>query len=55
VWVGPLIGVALGVLLVGALLRAWRRPGAAAAGSPTVPVDVDVADEFHRFREEYGQ
>jgi cytochrome c-type biogenesis protein CcmH len=55
VWVGPLLGVALGVVLVAALLRAWRRPKAVAVGSPVVPVDGEVADEFHRFREEYGR
>jgi cytochrome c-type biogenesis protein CcmH len=57
VWVGPLVGVALGALLVIALLRAWRQRTPVAAGSTTSAsaVDTDVADEFHRFREEYGR
>ena len=55
VWVGPLIGVALGALLVVVLLRAWRQRTPVAAGSTASAVDTDVADEFHRFREEYGR
>jgi cytochrome c-type biogenesis protein CcmH len=55
VWVGPLIGVAFGALLVIVLLRAWRGRAPVAAGSTASPVDTDVADEFHRFREEYGR
>jgi cytochrome c-type biogenesis protein CcmH len=57
VWVGPFVGVALGALLVIALLRAWRQRTPVAAGSTisTGAVDTDVADEFHRFREEYGR
>ncbi|HEY1297655.1 MAG TPA: cytochrome c-type biogenesis protein CcmH [Chloroflexota bacterium] len=54
VWIGPLVGVVMGGLLVGLLLKTWRR-------SP-VPVEVgrgavdgDVADEFQRFRREYGR
>ena len=56
VWVGPVIGVALGALLVGMLLKAWRRtaPVETASAGPS-GVDSDVADEFHRFREEYGR
>ena len=55
VWVGPLIGVALGALLVVTLLRAWRRQAPVAAGSTSGAVDTDAADEFERFREEYGR
>jgi cytochrome c-type biogenesis protein CcmH len=56
VWLGPVVGLALGALVVGLLLSTWRRqPGrptpATTAGSP----DPDVADEFHRFRQELGR
>jgi cytochrome c-type biogenesis protein CcmH len=53
VWIGPLVAVALGALIVGVLLKTWRRPARRAMG--TAAVDVDVVDEFHRFREEYGR
>jgi cytochrome c-type biogenesis protein CcmH len=54
VWLGPALGVALGVLVLGVLLRTWRRsPGFKPA--PAAAVDPDVADEFHRFREEFGR
>jgi cytochrome c-type biogenesis protein CcmH len=55
VWIGPVVGVLLGGLLVGALLKAWRRAAPANAGSAATVVDGDVADEYHRFREEYGR
>jgi cytochrome c-type biogenesis protein CcmH len=54
VWLGPVIGVALGVLLVGMLLSTWLRlPGrrAGAAGAP----DPDATEELLRFREELGR
>jgi cytochrome c-type biogenesis protein CcmH len=54
VWLGPALGVALGALVLGVLLRTWRRtPGFRPA--PEAAVDPDVADEFHRFREEFGR
>jgi cytochrome c-type biogenesis protein CcmH len=54
VWLGPTLGVALGALVLGVLLRAWRQsPGFKRA--PEAAVDPDVADEFHRFREEFGR
>ena len=54
VWMGPMIGLALGVFLLVVLLRTWRRPhgGPAATG---LDVETDVVDEFHRFREEFGR
>jgi cytochrome c-type biogenesis protein CcmH len=55
VWVGPVIGVALGALLVGMLLKTWRRTSPVEASASPANVDSDVADEFHRFREEYGR
>ena len=54
VWVGPLIGVAFGAVIVVVLLRTWRRPAAPATANAH-GVDTDVVDEFHRFREEYGR
>ncbi len=59
VWVGPVIGVALGALILGALLSNWRRSASpstpAAATADGVAIDRDVADEYHRFRKEYGR
>lgn len=54
VWIGPLIGVAFGAVIVVALLKAWRRT-AAPIPAGAAGVDTDVVDEFHRFREEYGR
>jgi len=55
VWIGPVVGVLLGALVVGVLLKAWWRGTPTSAGSASTVVDGDVADEFHRFREEYGR
>ena len=55
VWVGPVLGVALGALLVGVLLKTWRRTTPAEMSAGSVNLDSEVADEFHRFREEYGR
>jgi cytochrome c-type biogenesis protein CcmH len=54
VWLGPTIGVALGALALSFVLRTWRRAPAPSFGSTAVP-DPDVADELHRFREEFGR
>lgn len=57
VWVGPVIGVALGALVLGLLLKSWFRPPVAGGRGEGdgAAVDNDVADEYHRFREEYGR
>ncbi len=55
VWVGPLIGLALGVGVLTLLLRAWHRPVRSAPVLPGLNVETDVVDEFHRFREEFGR
>ncbi len=56
VWLGPVIGVLLGIVVLGLLLRAWRRPpGTSAAALPGSEPDPDVTDEYLRFREEYGR
>jgi cytochrome c-type biogenesis protein CcmH len=54
VWLGPLLGIALGALVLGVLLRTWRR-SPVFKPAPAASVDPDVADEFHRFREEFGR
>ncbi len=54
VWLGPTIGVLLGGAVVIVLLRAWRRPTRPTRQSISA-LDPDVADEFHRFREEFGR
>lgn len=56
VWLGPAIGVALGAVLAGLLMRSWRRvPSAASTALAHAPVDPEVTDEYHRFREEFGR
>jgi cytochrome c-type biogenesis protein CcmH len=56
VWLGPLIGVALGALLVGILLSTWRRmPGRSVRATAGATLDPDASEEFHRFREELGR
>jgi hypothetical protein len=49
------IGILMGVLVLGLLLKAWRRSPTARDVAAEVPVDGDVAAEYHRFREEYGR
>jgi cytochrome c-type biogenesis protein CcmH len=53
VWIGPVVGVAVGAVLVTMLLRGWRHAPIQPAGT-AVP-DPQVADELRRFREEFGQ
>ena len=57
VWIGPTVGVLLGALVVGMLLKTWHRRVPARAGGTVSDqrIDTDVVDEFHRFREEFGQ
>jgi cytochrome c-type biogenesis protein CcmH len=58
VWIGPAIGVVLGVLVVGMLLKTWLRSvaaGRAPAVGSDLMVETEVVDEFHRFREEFGR
>ncbi len=54
VWIGPIVALVLGLALVGALLLAWHRPKAVAP-SDGVPLDPEVADEYRRFRQEFGR
>lgn len=57
VWIGPLLGLVLGIGLLVIVLRSWRRTPRLAAAGPTgvAGLDPDVADEFNRFRNEYGR
>ncbi|HLZ27925.1 MAG TPA: cytochrome c-type biogenesis protein CcmH [Chloroflexota bacterium] len=56
VWLGPVIGVALGALLVGVLLSTWRRmPGRPAPATADGTLDPDATEELGRFREEFGR
>jgi cytochrome c-type biogenesis protein CcmH len=56
VWLGPAIGVTLGALALALIMRTWRRVPAHGPGSSvTTRLDPDVADELHRFREEFGR
>ena len=54
VWVGPLVALAAGTVLLGALARRWRRR--ATPGTPATPLQLDprVAGELQRFRTEVG-
>jgi cytochrome c-type biogenesis protein CcmH len=56
VWLGPVVGVALGALVLGLLVRSWRHPPAPRQGARTgTSVDPAVTDEYQRFREEFGR
>jgi cytochrome c-type biogenesis protein CcmH len=56
VWLGPAIGVTLGALALALIMRTWRRvPAQSPQGDVTTRLDPDVADELHRFREEFGR
>jgi len=55
VWIGPLVGVAFGALVLVLLVRMWRRTPPSTRPAAPSNVDGDVVDEFHRFREEFGR
>jgi cytochrome c-type biogenesis protein CcmH len=55
VWLGPAIGLLLGAALLVGLLLSWRRAPRATATAPDAAVDPAVADEFRRFRNEFGR
>jgi cytochrome c-type biogenesis protein CcmH len=56
VWVGPVVAVAFGAVVLSVLLRSWRRPVGPARGNATsLVLDSDAASEFQRFREELGR
>ena len=56
VWLGPTIGVVLGAVVLGLLLRSWRRTPSAGTGAPAgAALDPEVTDEYHRFRQEFGR
>jgi cytochrome c-type biogenesis protein CcmH len=53
VWLGPVVALALGTLLVAGLLRAWRSPRLARRAEAVVDPAVD--DELRSFREGFGR
>lgn len=55
VWLGPAIGLVLGAALLAGLLLSWRRAPRAASAVPDAAVDPAVADEYRRFRNEFGR
>jgi cytochrome c-type biogenesis protein CcmH len=55
VWLGPTLGIGLGVLLLVMMLRTWRRPTVPTRRVATSALDPEVADEFQRFRKEFGR
>lgn len=56
VWLGPVLGVGFGALVLSLLLLTWRRaPRRASSGQLSGPADPDVADELSRFRREFGR
>jgi cytochrome c-type biogenesis protein CcmH len=50
VWIGPLIGVAIGASILALVVKQWRASPARSAAPVTTP-DPAVADELRRFRE----
>jgi cytochrome c-type biogenesis protein CcmH len=55
VWLGPLVGVPLGLIALVLVLRTWRgRPSPVTPTSDDV-LDPDVAAEFNRFRQEVSR
>jgi len=55
VWLGPTIAVLLGVVVLGLLLRAWRRTPSPSAAALAAAPDPEVTEEYVRFREEFGR
>jgi cytochrome c-type biogenesis protein CcmH len=53
-WVGPIVAIAIGALLLAVLARQWarKRPRGALPEAPAM-VDEGVAEEFRQFREEF--
>ncbi len=61
VWVGPVVGVGLGAVLVTLLLKTWRKPressdsASTSADSAEPALDTDVIEEYQRFRAELNR
>jgi cytochrome c-type biogenesis protein CcmH len=53
VWVGAAIGLALGLAILAVVLVGWRRTPAPVKGEARI--DAEVAEEFGRFRKEFGR
>jgi cytochrome c-type biogenesis protein CcmH len=58
VWIGPLAGVLIGVLLLAGIAPRWLRRGQRSGPSPASPrapgVDSAVVDELRQYRERVG-
>jgi cytochrome c-type biogenesis protein CcmH len=53
VWLGPVVGVVFGALVLGVLVTSWHRPR---VRSPELAVqDPEVAAELHQFRQQVGR
>ena len=53
VWLGAAIGLVIGAAILGMVLLGWRRAPVPAHNEPRI--DADVAEEFGRFRKEFGR
>jgi hypothetical protein len=53
VWLGAAIGIGIGALVLIKVLAGWRRVPAPAP--PSATPDAEVAEEFGRFRNEFGR
>jgi cytochrome c-type biogenesis protein CcmH len=54
VWLGPAIGLIVGVCIVVVVLLSWRRPPRTTRGQQLAALDPDVTEELRQFRSEFG-
>ncbi len=54
VWLGPVLGIGLGLFFLAAFVSRMSRPARAAA-APAARLDGAVLDEMSRFRQEYDR
>jgi len=55
VWLGSAIGLGAGVLVLVFVMKGWRRPRAHTPAGAAADVDAEAAEEFVRFRNEFGR
>ena len=53
VWLGPALAVLLGAGLLAVLLKTWRQPAPRSANARHI--DPEAAEEFHRYKQEFGR